>query len=206
MKGFFQSLRSWTSFKQYCCGVRDFLLIAKPLEALLLSSGTVHDRDLSRFMSRAAAILAYSLIITTVLGTIGFDTKPLIAGLGVSGFIVGFALKEIATNMLSGVLLIFQRPIKTGWKIKVGNFQGTVLSIDSRYVRLLADDESMILVPAYQVYTQPITVIERRDKMGRMIPAAGLTPTTFTPSPAAGGAGGGGGGAAVPPAGGGGKK
>src|SRR6056297_1495445 len=39
MKSFFQSLRSWVSFKQYCCGVRDFLLIARPLETFLLRTG-----------------------------------------------------------------------------------------------------------------------------------------------------------------------
>ncbi len=189
MKGFFQSLRSWTSFKQYVRGVRDLILIAKPLEAALLRTGTVHDRDLSRFIARAVAFVAYSLIITSVLGTIGLDTKPIIAGLGVSGFIVGFALKEIATNVLSGILLVFQRPFKTGWKIKVGSHQGTVLSIDSRYVRLMTDEDGMILVPAYQVYTQAITIIERKDKMGRVIPN-GVTPGSgaTSASPAGGAA------------------
>lgn len=87
MKSFFQSLRSWVSFKQYCCGVRDFLLIARPLETFLLRTGTVHDRDLSRFIARATAFVIISMIITSILGTLGLDTKPIIAGLGVSGFI-----------------------------------------------------------------------------------------------------------------------
>ncbi|TFJ87131.1 hypothetical protein NSK_001465 [Nannochloropsis salina CCMP1776] len=185
MKSFFQSLRSWVSFKQYCCGVRDFLLIARPLETFLLRTGTVHDRDLSRFIARATAFVIISMIITSILGTLGLDTKPIIAGLGVSGFIVGFALKEIATNVLSGILLVFQRPFKTGWKIRVGAYTGTVLSIDSRYVRLLTEEDAMILVPAYQVYTQPITVIERKDKAGRVIHSAGTHPgvTLTTPHP-----------------------
>lgn len=64
--------------------------------------------------------MVYSVIITSVLGTLGIDTKPLITGIGISGFVVGFALKEIATNTLAGILLVVQRPFRTGWKIKVG--------------------------------------------------------------------------------------
>jgi len=105
---------------------------------------------------------------------------------------VGFALKEIATNVLSGILLVFQRPFRTGWKIKVGSYQGTVLSIDSRYVRLLTDEDAMILVPAYQVFTQAITVLERKDKSGKVIHSSGTTAgaaaTTAPPPPAAGAA------------------
>jgi len=90
MKSFFQSLRSWTAFKQYCRGVRDLILIARPLESFLLRTGTIHDRDLSRFIARAIAFVAFTMIITSILGTMGLDTKPIIAGLGVSGFIGTF--------------------------------------------------------------------------------------------------------------------
>ena len=58
----------------------------------------VHDRDLSRFLGSAVSFLVYSVLLTSVLGTFGIDTKPLIAGIGISGFVVGFALKEIATK------------------------------------------------------------------------------------------------------------
>eukprot|EP00624_Nannochloropsis_granulata_P006241 evm.model.NODE_458_length_7318_cov_20.128860.1 len=87
MKSFVQSLRNWTSFKLYCCGVRDLIFIARPLETFLLRTGTIHDRDLSRFIARTIALVAFTMIITTILGTLGLDTKPIIAGLGVSGFI-----------------------------------------------------------------------------------------------------------------------
>lgn len=90
MKTLFQSLRSWTAFKQYCRGVRDLILIARPLESFLLRTGTIHDRDLSRFIARAIAFVAFTMIITSILGTMGLDTKPIIAGLGVSGFIGTF--------------------------------------------------------------------------------------------------------------------
>lgn len=46
-----------------------------------------------RFASKSAAIAVYTLAGFSVLGTLGVDTKPLVAGLGVGGFTVGFALR-----------------------------------------------------------------------------------------------------------------
>lgn len=117
--------------------------------------------------------MLYSVLVTSVLGTFGIDTKPFITGMGISGFVVGFTLKEVATNTLSGILLVVQHPFKTGWKIKVGSHSGAVLSIDSRYVRLQTENGEQILLPSYQVYSQAIVVQEKTDKYGRPMPAAG---------------------------------
>lgn len=46
-----------------------------------------------RFASKSAAIAIYTLAGFSLLGTVGVDTKPLVAGLGVGGFTVGFALR-----------------------------------------------------------------------------------------------------------------
>lgn len=55
-----------------------------------------------RFASKSAAIAVYTLAGFSLLGTIGVDTKPLVAGLGVGGFTVGFALRvSTATQALS---------------------------------------------------------------------------------------------------------
>ena len=49
-----------------------------------------------RFASKSAAIALYTLAGFSLLGTLGVDTKPLVAGLGVGGFTVGFALRVSA--------------------------------------------------------------------------------------------------------------
>lgn len=58
----------------------------------------ITDPDLVRFISKSLAFGIYGLFITSFLGTIGIDTKPLVAGIGVSGFLVGFALKEVRSS------------------------------------------------------------------------------------------------------------
>lgn len=138
--------------------------LARPLEGMILRSRLTRDLDLARFLAKAVSIGIYTVGAVTVLGTLGVDTKPIIAGIGVTGFTLGFALKEIATNFLSGVLLVFNKPFKKGQNLKVmgaaagQNMEGTVESIDARYVLLRARDGGLLMVPSVVVYTNPILV------------------------------------------------
>lgn len=54
------------------------------------------------------AILVFGGI--TALGTIGINVSALVAGLGLTGFALGFGLKDILANLVSGVLILFYRP------------------------------------------------------------------------------------------------
>lgn len=139
--------------------------LAGPIERLILHSKLTKDIDIARFIGKTAAITAYSFAGITVLGTLGVDTKPLIAGIGVTGFTVGFALKEIAANFLSGILLVFGRPFQKGQYLKVlgggANLEGEVESIDSRYVLLKTKDKGLIMIPSVTVYSNPILVLPK---------------------------------------------
>ena len=138
--------------------------LARPLEGMILRSRLTRDLDLARFLAKAVSIGIYTVGAVTVLGTLGVDTKPIITGIGVTGFTLGFALKEIATNFLSGVLLVFNKPFKKGQNLKVmgaaagQNMEGIVESIDARYVLLRARDGGLLMVPSVVVYTNPILV------------------------------------------------
>lgn len=140
------------------------LSIARPLEAMILRSRLTRDLDLARFLAKAASLALYSVGGMTVLGTLGVDTGPIIAGIGVTGFTLGFALKEIATNFLSGVLLVFNKPFQKGQHLKVmgaaagQNLEGEVESIDARYVLLRTRERGLLMVPSVVVYTNPILV------------------------------------------------
>ncbi len=135
------------------------------MEKLILRSKLTKDHDTARFVGKTAAITIYSFAGITVLGTLGVDTKPLLAGIGVTGFTVGFALKEIAANWLSGVLLMFGRPFQKGHYLKVlgggSNLEGEVESIDARYVLLKTKDKGTIMIPSAVVYSNPILVLPK---------------------------------------------
>jgi len=141
------------------------LSLARPIEQMILRSKITKDIDTARFIGKTVAITAYSFAGVTLLGTFGVDTKPIIAGIGVTGFTVGFALKEIAANFLSGILLMFNRPFQKGQYLKVlgggSNLEGEVESIDSRYVLLKSKDKAMIMIPSVVVYSNPILVMPK---------------------------------------------
>lgn len=119
---------------------------------------------MAHFLGKSAGVAIYTLAGVTILGTLGVDTKPIIAGIGVTGFTLGFALKEIATNFLSGVLLVFNKPFQKGQYLKImgaaagQNLEGEVESIDARYVLLRTKERGLVMVPSVIVYTSPLLV------------------------------------------------
>lgn len=157
------------------------LSIARPLEAMILRSRLTRDLDLARFLAKAGSLALYSVGGMTVLGTLGVDTGPIIAGIGVTGFTLGFALKEIATNFLSGVLLVFNKPFQKGQYLKVmgaaagQNLEGEVESIDARYVLLRTRERGLLMVPSVVVYTNPILVSGTGSSDGHTSPPSGTS-------------------------------
>ena len=96
--------------------------------------------------------------LVTALGTLGIDVSAIVASLGLTGFAVGFALKDSISNLLSGVLILIHRPFDVGDTIKVKSFEGLVSTIDLRYTRLERDGEK-ILVPNSLLFTNPISIL-----------------------------------------------
>ncbi|DBA79324.1 TPA: hypothetical protein ACH3X2_007799 [Trebouxia sp. C0005] len=135
------------------------------IASAILRSGITKDEDIARFASKSAAIAIYTLGGFSLLGTLGVDTKPLVTGLGVGGFTVGFALRDVATNFVSGVLLVLQRPFEKGNRLRVhaGStiLEGEVQSIELRYIVLKPKDQSTIMIPASIVYANPVVVLKQ---------------------------------------------
>ena len=139
------------------------LALGPPIERLIIRSKITTDTDMARLVSKTVAAVAYGFLGITVMGTLGIDTTPIVTGLGITGFTIGFALKEIATNFLSGILLMFEKPFEKGCYLKIhgdgGGLEGTVMAIDLRHVHLkLANSEAIILVPSAVVYSNPLSV------------------------------------------------
>ena len=87
----------------------------------------------------------------------GVDVTALIAGLGLTGFALGFALKDVVSNVVAGVLILIYRPVQTGEQVKVKSFEGLILSTDLRYT-VLQTGEQVIYVPNSIMFTDAITV------------------------------------------------
>ncbi|CAF0781280.1 unnamed protein product [Rotaria sp. Silwood1] len=148
--------------------VKRFLALAPKIEHFFLRSHIIEDEDLARLLSKTATVTIYAFIGITTLGTLGVDTKPLLAGIGITGFTIGFALKEVATNFIAGIFLVINKPFVRGCRIKIhgsgGGIEGLVHFIDIRYVHLKTKDRGIVMVPSAIVYTNAFTVFPVDDE------------------------------------------
>lgn len=105
--------------------------------------------------------LAYWSVI--LLGTIaalqqlGLNLTAFLAGLGLAGIVIGFALQDVSKNFVAGVLMLIQQPFNTGDVIEVSGFAGTVKTVDLRATHLSTFDGRLVLIPNGEVYISPIT-------------------------------------------------
>ena len=108
-------------------------------------------------LASIARIALIVLGVITALGTLGVNITGIVAGLGLTGFALGFALKDSIANVLAGVLILLYRPFEVGDRIDVGGLSGRVTHVDLRYTELDAESER-VLVPNSKMLTDPIRV------------------------------------------------
>ena len=98
----------------------------------------------------------------TALGTMGIDVGAMIAGLGLTGFALAFALQDIVSSTLAGIMILIFRPFSVDNRIRVGNNEGIVSDINLRYTKL--DNEgNAILIPNSTLFKEAIIVFDSSD-------------------------------------------
>ena len=115
-----------------------FWLLAVVARKVVRKAGVAAGIDSSviNLLARSAHVVLLVIGLVTALGTLGIDVSAIVASLGLTGFAVGFALKD---------------------SIKVKTFEGLVSAIDLRYTQLERDGEK-ILVPNSLLFTNPISI------------------------------------------------
>ena len=140
-----------------------FWVAARIVAALVRRFGGARalDPDLMRLLGRVVhgTLLVFGTV--TALGTLGLDVTALVAGLGLTGFALGFALRDIISNTLAGVLILLFRPFHRGDRVSVAGAEGVVADVDLRYTTLVVDEGTRVLVPNSNLFTNTIRV-ERR--------------------------------------------
>ena len=106
------------------------------------------------------SILVFGAI--TALGTLGINVSALVAGLGLSGFALGFALKDTISNLLAGVMILAYQPFDIGDYIVVTGKEGKVIHIDFRYTTL-ENNEKIILIPNSLVFANTVSILRKNE-------------------------------------------
>ena len=138
-----------------------FVIGAAVVRRALRHVGARIDEARRPLVTLASETARYALIVVgliTGLGTMGIDVSALIAGLGLTGFALGFALRDALSNLLAGVLIILYQPFRPGDTITVSGYTGRVASIDFRYTMLDCEGET-VLVPNSTVFNTVVRVV-----------------------------------------------
>ncbi len=142
-----------------------FLFLSKIIKPVInkISRGLNLESHITLLVSRIAGVLLVIFGFVASLGILGVNVSAMIAGLGLTGFALGFALKDTISNLLSGVLISLYRPFKIGDHIKIAGYEGDVVAIDLRYTELSKEGDK-ILIPNSKLFTDPITVCDSAGK------------------------------------------
>ncbi|HLK48318.1 MAG TPA: mechanosensitive ion channel domain-containing protein [Bryobacteraceae bacterium] len=116
-----------------------------------------HNAPLLALLGRMTKIAIVIVGFATALGTMGINVSALVAGLGLTGFALGFAFRDVLSNLLAGILLLLFRPFGINDQISVSGLEGRVVNIDLRYTVLQQPDKT-VLIPNSNLFTNPILV------------------------------------------------
>jgi small conductance mechanosensitive channel len=98
-------------------------------------------------MVRVIKILVLVMAFVVALDKFGFSIAPLVAGIGVAGLGVGFALQGVLGNLVAGLTIIFTKPFRVGEYIEINNVHGEVTAIELSTTTLVQLDLSRVIVP-----------------------------------------------------------
>lgn len=98
----------------------------------------------------------WALLLVTVLGRLGVNVGPLVAGLGVTGFILGFAFQESLGNLASGLMIAINEPFKVGDFIEAAGHMGSVIEVNMMATVMATGDNKRIVIPNKSAWGGPI--------------------------------------------------
>ena len=112
---------------------------------------------LRRMVLSTGRNLVVMLGILIALSQVGISLGPLLAGLGIAGFIIGFAMQDALSNFASGMLILFYRPFDVGDTVEAGGVRGKVKSMSLVNTTVMTFDNQSLVIPNNLIWSTVIT-------------------------------------------------
>lgn len=118
----------------------------------------MEDPLLADFLSTLIRYTVFIVGLLIALKVIGFGgiTASILAGAGISAFIIGFALRDIGENFLAGIIMAFKRPFKVGDFVETGAIKGKIVGLNVRETQIKTPDGKDVFVPNGNIIKNPL--------------------------------------------------
>lgn len=127
------------------------LLIIRKLKDIAYNFIDKRSKDplVSDFLVNVVSLILtiFLLVISLSILGLGEITDKILAGAGITTFIIGFALKDIGENFLSGIIMAFKRPFRIGDLIEINGFKGKVTNMSLRETLIKTLDGKEVFIP-----------------------------------------------------------
>jgi len=140
-----------------------FVIMAVVVKLITKLSKKIEDSNPAyRLVSLQIATMAsFSIYIFGTFGVIYAVIRPpkelLLAVGGSAAVAIGFALKDLVSSIIAGLILLFDRPFQVGDRVSFGGEYGQIVSIGLRAVRLVTLDDSLVTIPNSKFLTDLVS-------------------------------------------------
>lgn len=146
-----------------------FVLSARIKQMLVKRVFTRYNMDLGTAES-VGTIVRYFIIIlglVVIMQTSGINLSSLGILFGALGIGIGFGLQNISNNFISGIIILFERPIKVGDRVEVDGIEGNIVNIAARATIIITNDNIAIIVPNSKFINEKVINWSLNDKLVR---------------------------------------
>ena len=138
--------------------------VAANLVGKALSNSKLKVSDLLRnFAETTTRKIIFLIGLIIALDSLGVPVAPLVAGLGVVGFVVGFALQDTLSNFAAGIMILLYRPYDVGNVVTAGGTTGKVTAMTLVSTTMMTPDNQKVIVPNGAIWGGTITNITAMD-------------------------------------------
>lgn len=137
-----------------------------------------HSQIDSGVQNSLITLIGYAGLVVALfvsISSIGIDLSNLALIAGALSVGIGFGLQSIINNFVSGLILLFERPIKVGDWIVTASGEGTVKKISVRSTEIETFDRSSIIVPNSELISSTVTNWTHKDRIGRIKVPVGVS-------------------------------
>ena len=139
--------------------------LAKKLVTKGLDASGLNISKLLRDITIATVKNLVMLIgLLIALGQMGISVGPLLAGLGVAGFVIGFALQDTLGNFASGMMILLYRPFDVGDVVEIGGVFGKVRAMSMVNTTMLTLDNQTLILPNTKIWQEVIKNVTAQTK------------------------------------------